>query len=287
MTFKISVYIMFLMSARAFAENAFYVVEQLKAQALLETYPAQIAEIDLTKNEIHWRQKNGEVRAETYDQFRGVRTAEELFSNPDIQDQLYHVYPLECRETAAPARDFDPGRSRHEGMLGRVWGATEAQVEARLKTIAWIGGQKIVVTRQEGVDQRFSALAKLFTSTEYASLRKFVENSPGAYDRRFIAGTKRLSSHSWGQAIDINLKYSNYWRWDMDSGGNFPYRNRIPCAVVREFEKLGFIWGGKWYHYDTMHFEYRPELLLFARKLREYFGADLPAIAKRAEIRLQ
>ncbi|MDP3291618.1 MAG: M15 family metallopeptidase, partial [Sulfuricurvum sp.] len=23
----------------------------------------------------------------------------------------------------------------------------------------------------------------------------------------------------------------------------------------------GFIWGGRWYHYDTMHFEYRPELL--------------------------
>ena len=23
----------------------------------------------------------------------------------------------------------------------------------------------------------------------------------------------------------------------------------------------GFIWGGKWYHYDTMHFEFRPELV--------------------------
>mgnify|MGYP002637708491 CR=1 FL=1 len=23
----------------------------------------------------------------------------------------------------------------------------------------------------------------------------------------------------------------------------------------------GFIWGGRWFHYDTMHFEYRPELL--------------------------
>jgi len=22
-----------------------------------------------------------------------------------------------------------------------------------------------------------------------------------------------------------------------------------------------FIWGGRWYHFDTMHFEYRPELL--------------------------
>lgn len=28
------------------------------------------------------------------------------------------------------------------------------------------------------------------------------------------------------------------------------------------FEKYGFIWGGRWYHYDRMHFEYRPELFL-------------------------
>ena len=26
-------------------------------------------------------------------------------------------------------------------------------------------------------------------------------------------------------------------------------------------EKYGFIWGGRWYHFDTMHFEYRPEIL--------------------------
>ena len=31
------------------------------------------------------------------------------------------------------------------------------------------------------------------------------------------------------------------------------------------FETHGFIWGGKWYHYDTMHFEYRPELLMTAK----------------------
>jgi hypothetical protein len=38
--------------------------------------------------------------------------------------------------------------------------------------------------------------------------------------------------------------------------------NRIPWEIVEVFEKHGFISGGKWYHYDTMHFEYRPELLL-------------------------
>ena len=35
--------------------------------------------------------------------------------------------------------------------------------------------------------------------------------------------------------------------------------------IVRIFEKHGFIWGGRWYHYDTMHFEYRPEMIAIAK----------------------
>jgi len=36
--------------------------------------------------------------------------------------------------------------------------------------------------------------------------------------------------------------------------------------IVDIFERHGFIWGGKWYHFDTLHFEYRPEILALARK---------------------
>ncbi len=43
--------------------------------------------------------------------------------------------------------------------------------------------------------------------------------------------------------------------------GKHPFRNRIPLGIVTICEKHGFIWGGTWYHGDTMHFEYRPELL--------------------------
>ena len=38
-----------------------------------------------------------------------------------------------------------------------------------------------------------------------------------------------------------------------------------PREIVAAFEAQGFIWGGKWYHYDIMHFEYRPELLAKAQ----------------------
>src|ERR1700737_4809713 len=29
--------------------------------------------------------------------------------------------------------------------------------------------------------------------------------------------------------------------------------HEIPLEIVHIFEQHGFIWGGKWYHYDTMH----------------------------------
>ena len=43
-----------------------------------------------------------------------------------------------------------------------------------------------------------------------------------------------------------------------------PYARRwmVPETVVRAFEVQGFVWGGKWLFFDTMHFEYRPEILL-------------------------
>ena len=65
-----------------------------------------------------------------------------------------------------------------------------------------------------------------------------------------------------GIAVDLAVRQSDYWRWYKPGpDGRFRYRNRIPWKIVEIFEKHGFIWGGKWYHFDTMHFEYRPELL--------------------------
>jgi D-alanyl-D-alanine carboxypeptidase-like protein len=58
-------------------------------------------------------------------------------------------------------------------------------------------------------------------------------------------------------AIDVNIKFADYWLWAKKG----VYQNRIPFELVDIFERHGFIWGGKWGHFDTMHFEYRPELL--------------------------
>ncbi|MDR3247464.1 MAG: M15 family metallopeptidase [Treponema sp.] len=34
--------------------------------------------------------------------------------------------------------------------------------------------------------------------------------------------------------------------------------------MIKAFESYGFVWGGKWMFYDTMHFEYRPEIFILS-----------------------
>ena len=90
--------------------------------------------------------------------------------------------------------------------------------------------------------------------------------SSGTFYWRKVRGAQRQSAHSYGIAIDLNTAYSNYWLWSNEGAGerdSLHYENRIPREIVEIFEKHGFIWGGHWYHFDTMHFEYRPEILKF------------------------
>jgi hypothetical protein len=91
--------------------------------------------------------------------------------------------------------------------------------------------------------------------------QKYLYPPAGTYSCREVADTGQTSMHGWGAAIDINTHFSDYWLWRGGGGDPPPYVNRIPSDIVTVFERHGFIWGGRWAHYDTMHFEYRPELL--------------------------
>jgi D-alanyl-D-alanine carboxypeptidase len=75
--------------------------------------------------------------------------------------------------------------------------------------------------------------------------------SLGINDYSVLEGGQRIGR-------DVNTEFADYWLWSPKGTG---YRNRLPFEIVQIFEKYRFIWGGKWEHFDTMHFEYRPELL--------------------------
>jgi len=89
-----------------------------------------------------------------------------------------------------------------------------------------------------------------------------------SWNWRVIAGTNRRSYHSYGTAIDLlpaDLKGRlTYWRWNEDGNKKVNRKNYYmpPKKVIKIFEEYGFIWGGGWELIDTMHFEYRPEMLL-------------------------
>jgi hypothetical protein len=149
-----------------------------------------------------------------------------------------------------------------------MYGATAEEVRKKLTTIVWLPktmNVKLQVTTVNDMHLKMQQLSnRLDTMPRF---HKYLKNPGGTFSWRNIAGTNRLSMHSFGMTIDVNVEFSDYWRWaikaEEDDGSRLiEFRNRIPLELVEIFEEYGFIWGGKWYHYDTMHFEYRPELLL-------------------------
>ena len=195
-----------------------------------------------------------------------AKSAEELLAAPDIEDMFHYVYPDAAQGPLVPATDFDPGRVRNEAFFKKLYGDSAKAVAARVVSVKWLPrlkGGSVQMTRVFGIDGLTGKVSDELQDD--TALGKYGLKPGGGFNWRFIAGTRQLSEHSFGIALDINVGYSDYWRWARPVKGTIPYKNRIPLAIAALFEKYGFIWGGRWYHYDTMHFEYRPELLAYAK----------------------
>ncbi len=198
-----------------------------------------------------------------YDDGR-VKTPEEKLACPDLEDMLAEPYPLGPPTLRQLGQD--PGRIRVEAFFQSVYGSTPAEVQAHLVAVPFLGGS-VRFQEQNGAA---AALARVGDRlhrllAQRPSLRAAILPVQGTYNHRPIAGTHRLSPHAWGIAID--LRRGSYWRWGglLDPPALLALRSAYPQEIVAAFEAEGFIWGGKWWHYDTMHFEYRPELLAKAR----------------------
>jgi len=199
-----------------------------------------------------------------YDDGKTNKSLTELLNNPDIEDQFYYKYP-KGKLDHKMAKGENPGRIRNETFFKQIYGTSAKNVSAQLEEITWcpqLVNQKIRVTKVNGVAEKVKLISKELD--EMPQFRNYIQNIGGTFNWRNISGTNRLSMHSFGMTIDINTAHSNYWQWDCKCTNetvDLRYKNKIPPEIVAVFEKYGFIWGGRWYNYDTMHFEYRPELL--------------------------
>jgi hypothetical protein len=188
---------------------------------------------------------------------------QELLRHASIADQFRIPYPHGSLEKPPPV-DADPGRFRSTAFFTKMYGdCQKGEVSPHLVSLAWLPntwGKSIRITSVNGVDAQLRAV-----SAEIDALPEKIKRAAypiaGTYNCRAVADTGEPSPHGYGIAIDLNTAVSDYWYWQPHDGA-IAYRNRMPVEIVAIFEKHGFIWGGKWYHFDTMHFEYRPELLI-------------------------
>ena len=197
-----------------------------------------------------WFADLGGGRLHPYDDHREKNFDAQLDA-PDLKDMFAQPYRKGPIRPVTVEND-DPGRIRVDALFQLAYPNASLQKGTFLGRPVRV--QAKIAPALARVEQR---LDKAIAADP--SLRKFLTKLGGTFNARTIAGTSRTSAHSYGVALDIDPSASDYWRWQKQ--GPLRWVNRVPQTIVDAFEAEGFIWGGRWYHFDTMHFEYRPELL--------------------------
>ena len=90
--------------------------------------------------------------------------------------------------------------------------------------------------------------------------KSMADNNSSAFCYRYIAGTKRLSNHSFGKAVDINpfnnpVIYASGKispkgaKYKKNAAGTFSASH----PVVKKFKELGWRWGGDFKKFKDYH----------------------------------
>jgi D-alanyl-D-alanine carboxypeptidase len=197
------------------------------------------------------------------------RAPQDRLANPTLREQFHDIYPLGFDLTSREIPWYDPGRARVEALFQALYGASAADVKATLQKTRITGATSatFLMTDRQGVACQMAAALAEVAALDIDWAPAFTDIG-GSFNWRKIAGTERYSAHSYGIAFDLNSALGGYWRWsNRPEGDAGPFDNKFPAEIIATFERFGFIWGGKWHHFDGMHFEYRPELILFARQM--------------------
>lgn len=192
------------------------------------------------------------------------KSSNEKFSNGDLQDMMQQIYPLNTYGKLLE-KDNNPGRVRVYSLLDEVYGPSREKIEHNLKNT----NANLQFNSQNGAREAFSNAIKEIVAASKSGKNIYSTVFPinGTYNYRLIAGTARLSPHSYGIAVDLKVDRKDYWKWASRESGQKRI-DEYPKEVAQIFEKNNFIWGGKWGAFDIMHFEYRPEIIMKAK----YFG---------------
>ncbi len=97
---------------------------------------------------------------------------------------------------------------------------------------------------------------------DWSDEKSMVDNNSSAFNYRYISGTRVISNHASGLAIDINPGLNPYIKNGSSLPANCVYDTTkagtilVDSDLVKEFKKKGWQWGGEWISLkDYQHFE--------------------------------
>ena len=135
------------------------------------------------------------------------------------------------------------------GPFGSYFGRSVAQVNAHLVrwTVPGSGGERLLVHEKAlPAFQRVSDGLR----TEALKGHTYAVRSVSTFESRTIGGSRQLSRHALGLAIDINPQQNPY-------RGDDRLITDMPQWYVDVWRDAGFCWGGDWkYVKDPMHFSW-------------------------------
>lgn len=243
-------------------ESSTYITEMKRdILCIMLAYPGYAVGIQHDGDDVYIVMKSG--KRLLYDD-RKVKNHEGKMAYADVQDMMEQIYPLH-NISSLMDKDFDPGRARVYGILNEVYGSSKGKVCSNLTNVKTGFGCFQFNSSNGAASSLKAALDELSPiASRSGNVQRAIYPSSGTFNYRNISGTGRLSPHSYGIAIDLARDSRDYWQWASRSDGEKRLKS-YPVQVVNAFESHNFIWGGKWGHFDILHFEYRPEIILKAR----------------------
>ena len=191
-------------------------------------------------------------------------------------------YSERMRDTTNQRRQTARRSTHFYDALWRIHNRDESW--ERVKQIRFLGHS---VTVHYSILEKLSLVEEkiLKEARTSSAVRLWVDSlkTVDGWSWRNIADSGSRSLHSYGVAVDILPKSTGgletYWLWTAEKNPEWwavPYSKRYhpPEEVIKAFEAYGFIWGGKWMVYDTMHFEYRPEIFILSNIPMADFKTD-------------
>ena len=241
--------------------------QQKIMQTFAKAYPAKISAVEFFNND--WTMRVNGIRF-YYAQGRFLpERLREKWS--EYQSYDFYVYPWVGTERQRRLAFKYPVYSIGSSFLFDALYASPAEDESwdLQEKYSFLGVKMLIHSHVKPLFDRVTSDIRIAARSD-PSINEWIaelQTSPptNGWNWRVILNTNRRSNHSYGTAVDLlpkDLKgRKTYWQWNSVSKNDDVYY-LPPQAVISIFEEYGFVWGGKWDLVDTMHFEYRPEILL-------------------------